>query len=168
MDVDFLKKVVQTVLMLLHFTLVVLLFGIYHGELMIHLASFETVALPPEIIKPEHCSGRPGKTTNSDLKDGTSLEEGSTELEKERKNVIMQNFAKAIWNVLKQYKEKLEVIIGADMLFALPFPFPLALFKFVGADETLEIKSTKLHAHRWLKIRFRFSIEPSPMKRKGV
>ncbi|XP_058225488.1 kinesin-like protein KIN-6 isoform X2 [Rhododendron vialii] len=66
-------------------------------------------ALPPEIIKPEHCSGRPGKTTNSDLKDGTSLEEGSTELEKERKNVIMQNFAKAIWNVLKQYKEKLKV-----------------------------------------------------------
>ncbi|KAG5542454.1 hypothetical protein RHGRI_022104 [Rhododendron griersonianum] len=109
MDVDFLKKVVQTVLMLLHFTLVVLLFGIYHGELMIHLASFETEALPPEIIKPEHCSGRPGITINSDLKDGTSLEEGSTELEKERKNVIMQNFAKAIWNVLKQYKEKLEV-----------------------------------------------------------
>jgi kinesin family protein 18/19 len=31
--------------------------------------------------------------------------------EKERNHQIMQNFAKALWNVLKQYKQKLEVLI---------------------------------------------------------
>lgn len=40
----------------------------------------------------------------------------------ERNHQIMQSFAKALWNVLKQYKEKLKVIqslkiSGSDLLF---------------------------------------------------
>ncbi|KAH7847675.1 hypothetical protein Vadar_028813 [Vaccinium darrowii] len=68
-------------------------------------------ALPKEIKEFEAQDSliHPGTTIKLDMNDGKSLGEGSIELEKERKNVIMQNFAKAIWNVLKQYKGKLEV-----------------------------------------------------------
>lgn len=79
------------------------------------MASFETEALPKEIkeFEAQDCLIHPVSTIKLDMNDGKSLGEGSIESEKERKNVIMQNFAKAIWNVLKQYKGKLEV-------FALP------------------------------------------------
>ncbi|XP_028076962.1 kinesin-like protein KIN-6 isoform X2 [Camellia sinensis] len=67
--------------------------------------------LPQEVkeVKPQICSDHLATTINWEVNDGTSLEEGSTELAKERTNKIMQNFAKALWNVLKQYKGKLEV-----------------------------------------------------------
>lgn len=42
-------------------------------------------------------------TTKSDFVDGP---------EKERNHQILQNFTKAIWNVLKQYKQKLKVLIN--------------------------------------------------------
>lgn len=35
----------------------------------------------------------------------------------ERKYQIMQDFSKALWNVLKQYKKKLEVMIIYSYLF---------------------------------------------------
>lgn len=42
-------------------------------------------------------------TTKSDFVDGP---------EKERNHQILQNFTKAMWNVLKQYKQKLKVLIN--------------------------------------------------------
>ncbi|KAL7207440.1 hypothetical protein ACSBR1_029402 [Camellia fascicularis] len=69
----------------------------------------ETLPQEVEEVKPQICSDHLATTINWEVNDGTSLEEGSTELAKERTNKIMQNFAKALWNVLKQYKGKLEV-----------------------------------------------------------
>ncbi|KAI7980573.1 mRNA cap guanine-N7 methyltransferase 1 [Camellia lanceoleosa] len=68
----------------------------------------ETLRQEVEEVKPQICSDHLATTINWEVNDGTSLEEGSTELAKERTNKIMQNFAKALWNVLKQYKGKLE------------------------------------------------------------
>ncbi|KAI8004197.1 Kinesin-like protein KIN-6 [Camellia lanceoleosa] len=69
----------------------------------------ETLPQEVEEVKPQICSDHLATTINWEVNDGTSPEEGSTELAKERTNKIMQNFAKALWNVLKQYKGKLEV-----------------------------------------------------------
>ncbi|XP_057503208.1 kinesin-like protein KIN-6 isoform X1 [Actinidia eriantha] len=59
-------------------------------------------------VEPHNCSSHP-TTAILEVNDDTSPEEGSTKLEKERMNMIMQSFAKALWKVLKEYKEKLKV-----------------------------------------------------------
>ncbi|GFS35984.1 ATP binding microtubule motor family protein [Actinidia rufa] len=59
-------------------------------------------------VEPHNCSSHP-TTAILEVNDDTSPEEGSTELEKERMNMIMQSFAKALWKVLKEYKQKLKV-----------------------------------------------------------
>ncbi|GMP38765.1 hypothetical protein CsSME_00009897 [Camellia sinensis var. sinensis] len=65
--------------------------------------------LPQEVkeVKSQICSDHLATTINWEVNDGTSLEEGSTELAKERTNKIMQNFAKALWNVLKNIRGNL-------------------------------------------------------------
>ncbi|XAR61644.1 hypothetical protein NMG60_11016119 [Bertholletia excelsa] len=61
-------------------------------------------------IGPESCSVHCAKSSRLEVDNSTFIEDGITSLAKEeRNNKIMQNFAKALWNVLKQYKEKLEV-----------------------------------------------------------
>ncbi|KAI8009203.1 Pectinesterase QRT1 [Camellia lanceoleosa] len=78
----------------------------------------ETLPQEVEEVKPQICSDHLATTINWEVNDGTSLEEGSTELAKERTNKIMQNFAKALWNVLKQYKGKLEIESVLIQLYA--------------------------------------------------
>ncbi|XP_052203662.1 kinesin-like protein KIN-6 [Diospyros lotus] len=68
---------------------------------------------PPSNIKkvePQNCLFHHARKKNSEVNGGKWLKEDTGEwAKKERENKIMQNFAKALWNVLKQYKEKVKV-----------------------------------------------------------
>ncbi|KAA8537506.1 hypothetical protein F0562_027114 [Nyssa sinensis] len=61
-------------------------------------------------VEPQKVLGHSPRIINLEANDSTSVGEDYIELAKrERKNQVMQNMAKALWNVLKQYKNKLEV-----------------------------------------------------------
>ncbi|KAL6990452.1 hypothetical protein U1Q18_045380, partial [Sarracenia purpurea var. burkii] len=118
MNTIFIKKVAQIV-SLIFFHDILLQFTPFWYFTLLYLSRrtyailgfFETDTLPQEIkeVEPQNGSVHSTTTINLEVNDGTSLEEGSTELKKERNHMIMQNFAKALWSVLKQYKKKLEV-----------------------------------------------------------
>ena len=80
------------------------------------LCLFSTEVIPEEVkeVKLLNVSGNFPEAITLDAANGVLLEEGRIELAKtQRQNQIMQGFAKALWNVLKQYKHKLLVIIDA-------------------------------------------------------
>lgn len=75
-----------------------------------------TSRTPGKEVKHSKVLVQSATTIGSDLNDYASADENVTELAKgDRENQIMQGFAKAFWKVLKQYKNKLEVMIVASL-----------------------------------------------------
>ncbi|CAK9148301.1 unnamed protein product [Ilex paraguariensis] len=65
--------------------------------------------IPREEVKPKKVMVPYRKIIHLEADDGVPLKEDCTEFDSERKNKIMQDFSKALWNVLKEYKKNLEV-----------------------------------------------------------
>ncbi|TYG69102.1 hypothetical protein ES288_D05G204300v1 [Gossypium darwinii] len=75
------------------------------------LGNFDASMMERKIVGHENRLPDEGDLTScsADLKSSTPLKLNSDDLKKERTHQIMQSFAKALWNILKQYNEKLKV-----------------------------------------------------------
>ncbi|XP_040969706.1 kinesin-like protein KIN-6 isoform X7 [Gossypium hirsutum] len=76
------------------------------------LVKFDALMMERKIVGHENRLPDEGDLTScsADFKCSTPIKLNSGDLKKERTHQIMQSFAKALWNVLKQYNEKLKAI----------------------------------------------------------